>query len=86
MEIRSTFLYMFLLSRAPSLIDLLAMDDDETLEAARSSGALRHAWIKPLPSGLVTNGCNFGVVNVYTKPVSETTNNNTWVPVNVLNS
>lgn len=41
------------------------------------SGAFKHDCIKVLPSGLVTIGCNFGVVNVYTKPVSDTINSNT---------
>ena len=50
------------------------------------SGAFKHDWIRFFPSGLVTSGCNLGVVNVYTRPVSDTTSNNTWVPVNVLNS
>lgn len=38
-------------------------------------------WIRFLPSGFVTSGCSLGVVNVYTRPVSETTSSNTWVPV-----
>lgn len=53
---------------------------------AERSGALRQDWIRLLPSGLVTNGCSLGVVNVYTSPVSDTTSSRTWVPVNVLNS
>lgn len=34
-----------------------------------------------LPSCWVTIGSNFGVLKVYTKPVSETTSNSTCVPV-----
>ena len=41
----------------------------------------QHTWIRFLPSGFVTRGCNLGVVKVYTSPVSETTRSNTWVPV-----
>lgn len=46
-------------------------------------GALRHAWIRFFPSGWVTRGCSLAVVNVYTRPVSDTTNSRTCVPVNV---
>lgn len=49
-------------------------------------GALRQAWIRFLPSGWVTRGCNFAVVKVYTSPVSDTTSKRTWVPVSVDNS
>lgn len=38
-------------------------------------------WIKFFPSALVTSGWSFGVVNVYTRPVSDTTSRRTWVPV-----
>lgn len=33
-------------------------------DAPVGSGALRHAWIRFLPSGLDTSGCSFGVVKV----------------------
>ncbi len=46
-------------------------------------GALRHAWMRFLPSGCVTSGWSLAVVNVYTRPVSETTRRSTWVPVRV---
>lgn len=46
-------------------------------------GALRHAWMRFLPSGWVTRGCSLAVVKVYTSPVSDTTSNNTCVPVKV---
>ena len=42
---------------------------------------LGRTWMRFFPSGLVTRGCNFGVVNVYTSPVSDTTSSKTWVPV-----
>lgn len=44
---------------------------------------LRQAWMRFLPSGCVTSGCSLAVVKVYTRPVSETTRSNTWVPVRV---
>lgn len=34
-----------------------------------------------LPSAFVTNGWSFGVVKVYTRPVSDTTSRSTCVPV-----
>jgi len=34
-------------------------------------------WMRFLPSALVTRGCSFGVVKVYTRPVSETTSSST---------
>lgn len=40
-----------------------------------------HTWIRFLPSALVTSGWSLGVVNVYTKPVSDTTSSSTCVPV-----
>lgn len=40
-----------------------------------------HTWIRFFPSALVTRGWSFGVVNVYTSPVSDTTSSNTCVPV-----
>lgn len=49
-------------------------------------GALRHAWIRFLPSGWVTRGWSFAVVKVYTRPVSETTRRRTCVPVRVESS
>jgi hypothetical protein len=48
-------------------------------EAASALGSL--TWMRFLPSALVTRGCNLGVVNVYTSPVSDTTSSSTWVPV-----
>ena len=49
-------------------------------------GALRQAWMRFLPSGCVTRGCSFAVVNVYTSPVSDTTSRRTCVPVSVESS
>lgn len=46
-------------------------------------GALRQAWMRFFPSGCVTRGCSLAVVNVYTRPVSDTTRRRTWVPVRV---
>ena len=51
-------------------------DDGDQLVAC-----LGRTWMRFFPSGLVTRGCNFGVVNVYTSPVSDTTSSKTWVPV-----
>ena len=58
-------------------------EEEEFVSFGTGSGAFKHVWIKFLPSGFVTIGCNFGVVKVYTNPVSETISNKTWVPVNV---
>ena len=38
------------------------------------------------PSGFCTIGCSLDVVNVYTKPVSDTTSSRTCVPVRILSS
>lgn len=38
------------------------------------------------PSGSVTKGCNLGVANVYTWPVSEATSSSACVPVSVVSS
>ena len=40
-------------------------------------GALRHAWMRFLPSGWVTRGWSLAVVKVYTRPVSDTTSRRT---------
>lgn len=37
----------------------------------------RLTWIRFLPSGFWTSGCNLVVVKVYTRPVSETTSSRT---------
>lgn len=56
------------------------------------SFALRQAWMSFCPSPSVsssaapTNGWNLAVVNVYTRPVSDTTSKRTCVPVNVASS
>lgn len=59
--------------------------EDEEVDSI-GSGAFKHDWIKFFPSGFVTRGWSLGVVNVYTRPVSDTTKSKTWVPVSVLNS
>lgn len=56
-------------------------DASQTIHARQ-----QHTWIRFLPSGFVTRGCSFGVVNVYTKPVSDTTRSRTWVPVSTESS
>ena len=50
------------------------------------SWSSRQTWIKFLPSAFVTKGWSFGVVKVYTSPVSETTSSRTCVPVSTDNS
>jgi hypothetical protein len=47
----------------------------------RGCSGVQRTWMRFLPSGLVTSGCSLGVVNVYTRPVSDTTRSSTWVPV-----
>jgi hypothetical protein len=54
---------------------------DALIHSAMASGRDLRTWMRFLPSGFVTSGCSFGVVNVYTRPVSETTSSKTWVPV-----
>ena len=56
------------------------------LEGRVPCGALRQAWVRFLPSGWVTRGWSFAVVNVYTRPVSDTTRSRTCVPVRVESS
>ena len=71
----------------PSIDDTVEGPASASLSlTSEGSGALRHSWMRFRPSGCFTTASSLGVVNVYTRPVCDTTRSSTCVPVNVANS